>query len=283
MNRCIICGNPEFIPVYSSTLKKCLHCGFMTANMEISDVILRATYSVNYFRGEEYLDYLKDKEILQLNFEKRIRYIKKLVSGSLPVTNVLEIGCAYGFFGEVLKRHFKTAYTGLDVVAEAIDYGREVLKLGLFKGDYLERPGPADLFSDVFMWDVIEHLPEPDKFLQKVYRELAPGGRIYITTGDISALLPRIQGRNWRMIHPPSHIHYFTRKNLCRLIKTQGFSITGWKYLPVYRSLRQVFYSLFLLNRKGGRLEKLLNHIPEKWNFPLNTFDIVFVMAEKPY
>jgi len=282
MNKCIICGNPEFIPVYSNTLKKCLHCGFMTANMEISEEILKATYSVNYFRGEEYLDYLKDKEILQLNFEKRIRHIKKSVTGRLPVTSVLEIGCAYGFFGEVLKRHWKADYSGIDVVPEAVAYGKDILKLDLATGDYLRRPAPGKEFSDVFLWDVIEHLPFPDKFLQKACQEMAPGGRIYITTGDISALLPRIRGKNWRMIHPPSHIHYFTKSNLCRLLESKGFSIVCSNYLPVYRSIRQAFYSLFLLNKKGSRLEKLLNRIPEKWSFPLNTFDIVFIIAEKP-
>jgi 2-polyprenyl-3-methyl-5-hydroxy-6-metoxy-1,4-benzoquinol methylase len=281
MNQCIICGNQEFIPIYSNTLKKCTRCGFTTANMKINHEALEETYSINYFFGEEYLDYLQDKEILQLNFKKRIHYIKKIIANKLPVTNCLEIGCAYGFFGEMLKKHWNTVYTGIDVVPEVIHYGKDYLKLDLMTGDYLELPAPEKLYSDVFMWDVIEHLQFPDKFLQKLYQELAPEGRIYITTGDFSAFLPRIQGKKWRMIHPPSHIHYFTKENLYRLLEAYGFSIVRSKYLPVYRSIRQMFYSLFLLNKKGSFMENLLNRIPARWNLALNTYDIVFIIAEK--
>ena len=101
MNACIICGSVEFEHVYSGTLKRCLNCGFTTANMEISRELLENTYRINYFQGEEYLDYLKDKDILQLNFRKRIDLIHQIIGGMLPVTHCLEIGCAYGFFGEL--------------------------------------------------------------------------------------------------------------------------------------------------------------------------------------
>ncbi len=281
MKSCLVCGSREFVPIFSGTLKKCSHCGFATANMEFSRELLEKTYSVNYFLGEEYLDYLQDKKTIQLNFLKRIKTIKKAVTDKLPLSNCLEIGCAYGFFGEILKKTWITEYLGMDVVPEAVQYGKNELKLNLKTGDYLEEPAPVNPFTDVFMWDVIEHLQYPDKFLRKISDELAPGGRIYITTGDFSALLARIQGKNWRMIHPPSHLHYFTKKSLIGLLENNGFSILKVKYLPVYRSVRQIFYSLFLLNRSGTLLNRLIEKIPAGLNISLNTFDIVFIIAEK--
>jgi 2-polyprenyl-3-methyl-5-hydroxy-6-metoxy-1,4-benzoquinol methylase len=281
MNICIVCGSREFVPVFSETLKKCVHCGFTTANMEFSRELLEKTYSVNYFLGEEYLDYLQDKKAIQLNFLKRIGTIKKTISGKLPLANCLEIGCAYGFFGEILKENWNTEYLGLDVVPEAVQYGKSKLKLNMKTGDYLAEPAPVNPYTDVFMWDVIEHLQYPDKFLQKACEELAAGGRIYITTGDFSALLARIQGKSWRMIHPPSHLHYFTKKSLIRLLEAKGFSVMKVKYLPVYRSVRQIIYSLFLLNKSGGLLNRLIEKIPAGLNISLNTFDIVYIMAEK--
>jgi SAM-dependent methyltransferase len=92
---------------------------------------------------------LQDKDILQLNFEKRMDFMEKAIVGKLPLSNCLEIGCAYGFFGEVLKRHRDTKYTGIDVVPEAVAYGRDILKLDLAKGDYLENP--AEIHIPVFM------------------------------------------------------------------------------------------------------------------------------------
>jgi 2-polyprenyl-3-methyl-5-hydroxy-6-metoxy-1,4-benzoquinol methylase len=281
MNTCIVCGGHEFIPVFSGTLKKCAQCGFATANVDFSPELLQKIYSVNYFLGEEYLDYLHDKKTIQLNFHKRINTIKKVVSGKLPLTNCLEIGCAYGFFGEILKNNWNTEYLGMDVVPEAVQFGKTQLNLNLKTGDYLQEAAPLKPYSDVFMWDVIEHLQYPEKFLQKAFKELAHDGRIYITTGDFSSLLARIQGKNWRMIHPPSHLHYFTKSSLIRLLKSNGFSIMKVNYLPVYRSVRQIFYSLFLLNKPEGKLNRLIEKIPAGLNVSLNTFDIVFIIAEK--
>jgi hypothetical protein len=34
MNICIVYGSTKLIPVYSGTLKKCVHWGFATENME---------------------------------------------------------------------------------------------------------------------------------------------------------------------------------------------------------------------------------------------------------
>jgi 2-polyprenyl-3-methyl-5-hydroxy-6-metoxy-1,4-benzoquinol methylase len=249
--------------------------------MDITEDVLKATYSLNYFKGEEYMDYLRDKQVLQLNFEKRIPVIKNILKSGPPIDNSLEIGCAYGFFGEILLKHFNTLYKGIDVVPEAISYGREHFKLELISGSYPDLPAPSSPWSDVFMWDVIEHLKDPQIFLQKAYKEMKPGGRIYISTGDIASLLPRLQGKKWRMIHPPSHIHYFSKKTLAMILEKTGFSEISTRYLPVYRSVRQIYYSLFLLNKTGKISAKLFNLIPSQWHIPVNTYDIMCMTAIK--
>ncbi len=282
MERCIVCGSVEFRKIYSDTLKVCSGCGFATANMKIDRELLLKTYSINYFTGEEYLNYLQDREILQLNFQKRIQYIKKKIKGVLPVAHILEIGCAYGFFGELARKHWPAAtYKGIDIVPEAVQYGREILNLDLAAGNYLEMESPGQPYTDVFLWDVIEHLQFPEKFLARIAQETATGGRIYITTGDFSSILSRLQGNRWRMVHPPSHIHYFAKDNLTRLLSGYGFRVVSTRYIPVYRSIRQIYYSLFLLNKKAGISRKLFSLISPRWSIPLNTFDIVLVIAVK--
>jgi 2-polyprenyl-3-methyl-5-hydroxy-6-metoxy-1,4-benzoquinol methylase len=283
MKECLICGNHQFTPVYSQTLLKCIQCGFVTANLEINEDILNKIYTSNYFLGEEYLNYIQDKEIIQLNFEKRIQAIKKVIKNRLPVTNCLEIGCAYGYFGELLRKHWPVPYKGIDVAVEAVQYGKESLKLDLVSGDYLSMQAQEKPYSDVFMWDVIEHLQLPHKFIRKISNEVLPGGRIYVTTGDFSSLLSHLQGKRWRLIHPPSHLHYFSKSNLTELLQANGFRIIKTEYLPVYRSIRQIFYSLFMLNKSKNIEDRLIRLIPEKWNIPVNTFDIVFIMAEKDF
>jgi len=281
MKNCIVCNSSKNTTIYNNTLIQCTDCGFVTANLELSDEKLQEIYSENYFKGEEYLDYLKDKKAIQFNFHKRLKYILKKTDRN-SIDSILEIGCAYGFFAEVFTRSFPdNSYTGIDIVETAINYGRDVLKQNLVCTDYLLFQTP-NYYSDVFMWDVIEHLKQPDAFLEKVHNELKDDGRIYITTGDISAFIPRFRKNKWRMIHPPTHLHYFSAKTLKKLLAKKGFEVFFINYPPVYRSIKQIFYSLFLLNKKRNSIsEAIFNSIPENWQIPLNTYDIMFVGARK--
>ncbi len=278
---CLVCNAKGLEPIYKGTLLKCSSCGFVTANMEIDLELLKRIYNENYFKGEEYVDYLRDKDILQTNFKKRLNAIYKRIEKS-TITNVLEIGCAYGFFAEVITNNFKNInYVGYDVASEAIEYGSKILKQNIICGDYLEAKSETKV-TDVFMWDVIEHLPNPEKFIEKAANELQKGGRIYITTGDIGRFVPRIQKEKWRMIHPPSHLHYFSKKTLSILLENKGFKVIEVSYPPVYRSVRLIYYSLFMLRKKYPKfVEKIYNLIPAKMNIGINTYDIMFLVAEK--
>jgi SAM-dependent methyltransferase len=268
--------------LYRHTLLACRGCGFITANVAVDDQELKRLYSSGYFRGGEYRDYCADKVVWQRNFQDRLRFLERRVG--LPARPVvLEIGSAYGFFGEVLLRSFPGAtYRGIEVSPEAVAHAQEKLGLDAVCSDYLMTAGRPAGYTDIFLWDVVEHLREPERFLEKAHGELAPGGRIHLTTGDIGALLPRLQRERWRMIHPPSHLHYFSRKTLSRLLEAKGFRPVLVAYPATWRSMRQIYFSLLLLNRGRHRLaEAIYRRIPESFALPINTFDIMLVTAVK--
>lgn len=280
MENCVICEGQKFSFFYQDSLKKCNQCGHVVANHNFSEEEFHKLYKEEYFKGEEYLDYVGDKKIIQKNFSARFQKILKFTDVK-QITNCLEIGCAYGFFAEILIKQAETEYVGLDVSEEAIAYGT-VSSLNLKREDYLNYQSPDKKYTDVFMWDVIEHLKNPDRFIQKIYSEMDNRGRIYITTGDISAILPRIQGKNWRLIHPPTHVHYFSKETLIKLLDRHGFKIVNLSYPAIYRSITQIFYSLFLLNKKGNLLMRTLyQKLPVNAFLKLNTFDIMMVIAER--
>ncbi len=282
MDKCIVCNDNNFLPLYNNTLKQCRTCNFITTNFEIDEVELKRIYSDNYFKGGEYLDYVMEKASLQKNFAQRLNSIQKIAPHA-NITAALEIGCAYGFFAEIFQRyHPRAHYIGVDVVEEAIKYGRDVLHLNVRLADFLKMDFDKNSLSDVFLWDVIEHLKEPHLFLEKISACLQPSGRLYITTGDIGAFLPRITKQKWRLIHPPTHIHYFSRKTLSQLLKRYRFRLIKVSYPMIYRSARQIFYSLFLLDKDSSTIvNKFYNIIPASLLIPLNTFDIMFFIAAK--
>ncbi|MFC2096172.1 class I SAM-dependent methyltransferase [Bacteroidota bacterium] len=284
---CLVCGANSFTELYDSLLKKCSDCGFISYNDSYdTSYLLAKIYTKDYFCGEEYLDYKTDKAVIQQNFKRKLHKTDSLlIKNPLPeFNNLLEIGCAYGFFGELIKNNYNNVeYLGIDVVEEAINYACNEIHINAKKTDYLALGKPAKLYTDVFLWDVIEHLQYPDKILKKAYNELENNGRIYISTGDISKLLPKIQGKKWRMIHPPSHLHYFSKKTISQLLNKIGFDIIKIYYPPVSRSLKQTFYSLFLLNKKNPKkiFTSIYNIIPNNLYFRINTFDIMNIVAIK--
>jgi len=277
---CPNCLSVQNKKIYNDTLISCQNCAHIWADLSLDEDQLRIIYAENYFKGEEYADYLSDKLILQTNFKKRLNALRSLTN-SPTFENVLELGCAYGFFGEMMLKK-NASYKGYDISEDAISYANQHFGNHFSAKNYLTAIETSRSFSDVFLWDVIEHLPKPSDFIEKLALETKHGGRVYITTGDISAWLPQKQKEKWRMIHPPTHIHYFSKKSISYLLERFGFEIEKVTYPPVNRSIRVIFYSLFILNKKPSKVINLVyNLIPEKASIRVNTRDIMFVIAKK--
>ena len=273
---CLVCGQNAFEP-HLEILLRCSGCGFVTARLD-APVDARRLYEGDYFTGEEYLDYAADEAFFKRNFRKRLAEIRT----RRPSGRLLEIGSAYGFFLDLARAHFETV--GFEVNPEAVRHARDVLGLDVRADDFLG-VDPASIggpFDVVVMWDVIEHLDRPDRFMARIAEVSKPGTLLTITTSDISSRLARLRGRKWRMIHPPSHLHYFDRRTLPRLLAHHDFEVIDIHAVGVARSFHQIIYSMVALGLKASRLTRLLQRIvPAAWGFTLNTFDIMQVTAKK--
>jgi cyclopropane fatty-acyl-phospholipid synthase-like methyltransferase len=177
-----------------------------------------------------------------------------------------------------LKKKINTEYTGIDISKEAVKYGKRCSGLNLIAEDYLSFQKPDNPYSDVFLWDVIEHLKSPDKYLEKISREMHRNGRLYITTGDIDSFIAKSQKEKWRLIHPPTHLHYFSKNTIKIFLNNYKFDIKKINYPAINRSIKQILYSLFILDRKRNNFIRLM---PSSFSIPINTFDIMFIIAEK--
>lgn len=269
---CDICNNSDWF-TFGKMLIKCKHCELVRANEIYSDKKLASLYQHDYYFGNEYNNYIKDRPALEKNFKERIKYLKKkkyLHKGS----NVIEIGSAYGFFLNLMKRECKSII-GFDVTEEGVRYAKENFNVNAICGNFLDfKGGGLDL---VCMWDVIEHLSNPSAFINKISKTLLPGGKLILTTGDISSLLARIQKNHWRMIHPPTHLYYFDKKTIEHLLLKHGLKIVDIKYTVIYRNLGSVIIQIFKL--QSDNIVRAF-HL-DRFNFGINLFDIMEVTAIK--
>ncbi|PIW26381.1 MAG: hypothetical protein COW30_15020 [Rhodospirillales bacterium CG15_BIG_FIL_POST_REV_8_21_14_020_66_15] len=251
----------------------------MTADLQLAPEEIALLYGHDYFHGAEYGDYVEEKPALQSNFAGRLEEIKAL-PGVTSTSTLYEIGCAYGFFLELAQPHF-AATAGIDISAAAAHHARTKLDLNVTCGNFIHDPLPFS--PDVIcMWDVIEHLDRPDLVLAKAGDSVSPGGYICVTTGDVGSLTARLRGPKWRMIHPPTHLHYFNSRNLARLLQRSGFEPVSTAYPPVLRTVGAMLHGAVKLRMGADRLYSLLSLLPGQGvSIPINFHDIMFMIGRK--
>lgn len=275
---CLVCGG-AYGPCRLPGLKQCRECTFITADMAMSEEALNALYGEDYFHGDEYRDYVSEEASLKDNFRRRIRTLQELIP-DLKDRRVFEIGCAYGFFLDEVRGDVASAQ-GIDISADATAYARETKGLDAATGSYLDHPPQPDI-GLVTLWDTVEHLPRPDLFIEKAGREIADGGFIAVTTGDIDSLNARLRGRHWRMIHPPTHLHYFSVATLSRLLERHGFDIVHVSHPGNARDLRSILHFILELRLGwGGLYRRIAGWRIFNLSVSMNLFDIMFIVGRR--
>jgi SAM-dependent methyltransferase len=273
---CLVCQETR-LDTHMDLLLRCPHCGFVTARQELP-IDARQLYEGDYFTGDEYLDYRADEPFLRRNFQRRLEHVLKYKSGG----RLLEIGAAYGFFMDLARKHFKVL--GYEVNPQAVAHGRSAFGLDIRSDDFLAAT-PAQIggtFDVTVMWDVIEHLERPDLFLERIARFSKPGAVLCLTTGDIGSRVARWRGGAWRLIHPPSHLHYFDRKTIKQFLAKYGFEVVDIRSVGFTRGVLQTLYSILALHHGMQKVYGWCTKIiPAKWGFALNLGDIMMVTAKK--
>jgi SAM-dependent methyltransferase len=275
---CLICGG-KLRPSRLPGLVRCVGCGFVTTQIDISDAELNVLYGRDYFHGQEYLDYAAEADSLRTNFKRRLKVLNGVYPG-LATAELFEIGCAYGFFLQEASSHVVKA-SGIDISVDAVKRATDDLNVDARVADYLslELAQPVDLIA---MWDTIEHLRRPDLFISKASRDLKSGGQIAITTGDIDSLNARLRGKSWRMIHPPTHLHYFSVATLGRLLDRNGFDVVHVSHPGNARKLRSVLYSLTKLKGNAPDVYDRLQSLSVfDRNITVNLYDIMYMVGRK--
>jgi 2-polyprenyl-3-methyl-5-hydroxy-6-metoxy-1,4-benzoquinol methylase len=282
---CMACGS-QVISEFGEHLHRCENCGLVVAKEIPTFDELTQLYEEEYFFGMEYSDYQADRKALEHNFRQRIKHLSPYLHEDAKVA---EVGCAYGYFLNMIKDTVKW-HKGYDVTKEGVDYAVKELGVNAHSKDFLEdneiKPGSLDL---VCMWDVVEHLGEPHRHLEKAAELLKPGGALSLTTGDVSSYVATKRGLDWRMIHPPTHIYYFNVPSIKHILARHGLKVSSVRYKSTYRNAGSVFNQL-IANRKAKQQNPIILDLGykvarktrlDKVNFPLNLYDVMEVTAVK--
>ena len=106
----------------------------------------------------------------------------ELLDALQPAGLLLELGCAYGYLTETVRRSGRRA-VGLDLSDYALAQHPPARPF-LVQGDAQELPFSSGCAQVVTLFDLLEHLPDPRACLREAIRVLAPDGLIAGATPD---------------------------------------------------------------------------------------------------
>jgi spore maturation protein CgeB/SAM-dependent methyltransferase len=117
--------------------------------------------------------------------QRRIHWMCSSVTGSW----VLDVGCSQGLVPILLGREGKSV-VGIDCSAAAIRTARERLvaepldvrkRVTFVEGDFATHRFEAPSFDCLLMGEVLEHLLQPERFIEAAANSLTVGGRLVVT------------------------------------------------------------------------------------------------------
>ncbi len=182
-------------------------------------------------KKEWIIEYVKDKKVLDLG----------CVGHSLARTE--EQGWLHG----IIREHARSVL-GVDCLQDEVrvlqEQGHDVVCADV------ETIALGDTFEVIVAADIIEHLSNCGKFMERAREHLAPGGLLLLTTPNPVHLLRFVQllflGR---VIANPEHTCWFTQEVLSQLAGRYGLEIVDVAYIDLsYQNLGFKWLPFFLLN-----------------------------------
>jgi 2-polyprenyl-3-methyl-5-hydroxy-6-metoxy-1,4-benzoquinol methylase len=282
---CSICGSAASFAFEKNRYKlyRCANCKHLFVYPAPTSEEITAVYKESYFHKSEgqgglgYADYDSDKAGLASTFDKYLTELAKLAPGK----KILDVGSATGFFLDRAKKAGWQTH-GVEIAqfgaAESNKRGHETVC-----GTIEDVPGEAR-FDVITMWDVFEHMSDPQRALNRAHELLASGGIIGINTIDSSSVPAKMLGKQWHLVVPPEHLQYYSRTSLRKIVEKNGFEILTMHRITKRFSLAYIFTTLYRWQHVAlwrTLAEFSRRDMLQKLFVPLQTFDNIYVLARK--
>jgi len=169
------------------------------------------------------------KDQLYINqIENKKEYFNNLIGKISPqlkkADDVLEIGAYYGAFGSQIKDKVNS-YIGLELSSHATEYAQKKFNLNINNQNIFDFFNSNNKkFDVIFMFDVIEHLDDPDTILKLCSKNLNHGGRLIISTMNMDSIFAKVTGKYYQWIIP-MHKFYFSNYSMKKYLNKNNLSL----------------------------------------------------------
>lgn len=198
------------------------HCGvFFLRNQPINE-------DIHLIYSNKYEAYSISKSLVSFLKQKRMSSLVKPLLSKKRDTRILDYGCGSGEFLHAISLLVDTTLIGYDINTPS---GKSDEHLSFTSNESIvESLAPFDL---IFSFQVIEHLPDPFRFLKFLHSLLNDDGTVILETPSSSGLLFLKSLRmRWGGWHAPRHFVIFEESSLSELCIRAGFEVISIQYIP---------------------------------------------------
>lgn len=279
---CVVCASET--PYRKTFVKngkdylKCPKCKLIIVDPLPSLEEMRDYYDADYEVEEGMGTARADAEFLfQATARSRIPQVRPYAKSG----RWLDVGCANGAFLEII------ADLGYDT--HGIDLSENAVAIAKSKNLNARAATIQDCRSDasydlVSAFDVIEHVLNPESFVEAANSLLSLGGIFLVTTPDTQSIMARIMGPRWYEYIPETHFFNFNRKNLAALLQRSGFEIIRTKRAKKHLNFNYSQIQFKAYNPLIHRILGVIGHLlPRKAKeFPVSFYiGELFMIARK--
>lgn len=165
-------------------------------------------------------------------------------------SKILEIGCNVGNFRQHISKPCE--YWGVEPFEKAAEIAKTKLDKVLV-GSYneIENQIPDNYFDLVVANDVIEHMEQPWDFLQAIKKKMTANASIALSIPNVRYfwnLKELLYNKDWKYkdagILDITHLRFFTKKSIVRLLSENGFEIKKMEGINPVR-VRKRFLAIY--------------------------------------
>ncbi len=208
---CEICSSPSRVwaSIHDYRHFKCTRCGHVFVSPRPSQSELDSVYGA----GDYYDRAAGERTRLLGEAAQRLKRLEKLCKRMGLPRQLLDIGCASGYFIKTAAQH-DWSVTGIDRSAELVKQAQQYPGVRVVRGVLEQTAMPDGPFPVVTAWEVIEHAVAPKAFFASVASNVAPGGLLALSTPLANGVPARVMGVRFPMWTPPEHLSLFTRRSI---------------------------------------------------------------------
>ncbi len=231
VDHCPVCGHHVFSPYLvckdylvsnqNFSIQQCNQCGFRLTNPRPD------TQSIgSYYKSEQYVSHNDQSSglintayrlVRNYTLKSKLKLINQL---SGKQRHILDVGCGTGAFLDTCQQGGWTV-TGMEPDADARAVA--VKKLNAEIEPDLESLQLKQQFDIITLWHVLEHVPDLNEMIPKLYELLANKGTLIIAVPNSDSYDARHFGEYWAAYDVPRHLHHFTPTTIKPLFRKHNF------------------------------------------------------------